>query len=342
MEKINWGILGLGEIAQKFSNGFPETSKAKLLGISSRNSERLKSFSNQFNIEKKFSFNNYEDLINCEEVDIIYIALPNSLHHEWVIKCIKKNKHILVEKPATLNLEEIKNIEKNLIEKRLFFGEAFMYRYHPQISLVLDMIRNNEIGNLISMESLFGINLLSKKKFLFFNKKKKIDPENRLFNKNLGGGCILDLGCYPSSFSLLIGSLTGEPNKQNFKVSNVIKEINKTNVGIDSYAKLSYEEGFYSNIGASFKKNLGSKSEIIGEKGKIIINDTWLGSDNIIRVNDQHYQSINIKNKKNIYSYQIQNISKTLLNNIFQPQYPGMSMSESLLNMKTIDEWINV
>ena len=143
MEKINWGILGLGEIAQKFSDGFKETSNAKLLAIASRNSEKLKNFKDQFNIEKKYSFNNYEDLIDCKEVDIIYVALPNSFHHYWVIKSIKNKKHVLVEKPATLNFKEIKDIEKNLTHKELFFGEAFMYRHLPQIKLVLDMIKNN-------------------------------------------------------------------------------------------------------------------------------------------------------------------------------------------------------
>ena len=173
MEKINWGILGLGEIAKNFSNGFQETSNARLIATASKNSEKSKRFKDLFNIEKKYSFNSYEDLINCEDVDIIYIALPNSLHHDWVLKSIKNNKNVLVEKPATINFKEIENIEKNLLSKKIFFGEAFMYRYHPQISLVLDIIKNDEIGNLLNMKSVFGKNLLSKKNFLFFKKKKK-------------------------------------------------------------------------------------------------------------------------------------------------------------------------
>ena len=280
-------------------------------------------------------------VVNCEDVDIIYIALPNSLHHDWVLKSIKNNKNVLVEKPATINFKEIENIEKNLLSKKIFFGEAFMYRYHPQISLVLDIIKNDEIGNLLNMKSVFGKNLLSKKNFLFFKKKKKIDPNNRLFNKKLGGGCILDLGCYPSSFSLLIASLIKKNNIKNFKISNIVKEIGETNVEVDSFAKISFENGFYSKIKASFKKELGNKSEIKGEKGSIIIEDTWLGSNNIIKINDNGHKVINVKNDINIYSYQIQNISKSILNNVFTPQYPGINLRESLLNMKIIDEWVN-
>ena len=342
MKKVNWGILGLGEIAQNFAKAFSDAENAKLLASSSKNSDKLRYFEKNFEIEKKFLFNNYDDLISCKDVDIIYIALPNSLHYCWIKKCIENNKNILVEKPATLNFEEIKDINRELDKKKLFFGEAFMYRYHPQIDVALKIIKNEEIGKLISMESNFGINLLTKKKFFFFDKKKKIDPHNRLFNKKLGGGCILDLGCYPSSFSLLVSSLINQTTEQNLQVSNVIKEIGETNVDIHSEAKLSNKNGFYSIIKASFKKNLGNKSEIVGEKGKLIINNTWSGSDSITKITDNNYKSINVENIKNIYSYQIEKISETLLNDIFQPQYPGMSLDETLLNMKIIDEWANV
>ena len=177
--------------------------QCKLLAISSKNDKKLKKFKDQFNIENKYSFNNYEELINSKDLDIVYISLPNSFHHEWSIKSIENNKNVLVEKPATLNLKQAHNINLSLKDKNLFYGEAFMYRYHPQINLLLKIIKNNEIGNLVSMKSSFGVNLLTKK-FFFFN-AKKINPQNRLFNKELGGGCILDLGCYPISFSLRLG-----------------------------------------------------------------------------------------------------------------------------------------
>jgi predicted dehydrogenase len=341
MKRLNWGIIGLGGIAQNFSKGFLESTNAKLLAISSKNPEKRKKFENQFNIERKFSFSNYEDLINCKEVDIVYIALPNSLHYEWIVEAINNKKNTLVEKPATLNLKEIKKVEEYLLNKNLFFGEAYMYRYHPNIKLILDLIANDEIGNLLSMESFFGTNILSKKKFFFFNKKKKIDKNNRLFNKDLGGGCILDLGCYPSSFSLLIASWINKLNYKNLKISKIIKEIGETGVDIDSCGELMFEGGFKSKIGSSFKNDLGKKTIINGEKGSIIINDTWLGEGNIIKMNDNSEKIINTKKGKNLYSYQISDISKNILNGINKPAYPGMSLEETMLNMKILEEWGN-
>ena len=342
MENINWGIVGLGEIAHIFSKGFEESSNAKLLAVASKDTEKLNKFSDQFNIENKFLFNNYEDLIRCKEIDIVYIALPNFLHHTWALESIRNKKHVLVEKPVTLTFEEIINIEKNLNNKKIFFGEAFMYRYHPQIRIVLDIINNNEIGNLVTMKSKFGSNLLSKKKFWFFNKKKKIDPNSRLFNKKLGGGCILDLGCYPSSFSLLVSFLELKKNKPQIKVLNAFREIGETNVDIDSYAKINFDEKFFSEIYASFKRDLGRETEIYGERGSIFINDSWFGSKSILRKDYKGEQIINIENiKKNIYSYQIENISEAIINNFYQPKFPGISLNESIMNMKLIEEWQN-
>jgi predicted dehydrogenase len=85
-----------------------------------------------------------------------------------------------------------------------------MYRYLPQTKTLLNIIKNGELGKIYSMESSFGINLLTKKKFFFFNKRKKIDSNNRKFKKELGGGSILDLGCYTTSFSLLIAFYIGK------------------------------------------------------------------------------------------------------------------------------------
>ena len=270
----------------------------------------------------------------------LYISLPNSFHHEWSIKSIENNKNVLVEKPATLNLKQAHNINLSLKDKNLFYGEAFMYRYHPQINLLLKIIKNNEIGNLVSLKSSFGINLLTKKKFFFFNKKKKINPQNRLFNKELGGGCILDLGCYPISFSLLIGSMITNILENKFKILDTRKEINETFVDIDAQAKITLENGFFSEISSSFKKNLGENSEIKGEKGKIILEDTWKGKNIIVELNDNKKKIIYFENKRNIYSYQIEKISKNILDGIKYSIFPNMNIKDTLVNSKILENWL--
>ena len=118
MSQVKWGIIGLGNIASKFAEGFQYTKNAKLLAISSRSENKLITFKNKFQIDENFCFSNYESLLECKDLDIVYIALPHSFHHEWVIKSIEKGKNILVEKPATVNFSQMENIKNNLKNKK--------------------------------------------------------------------------------------------------------------------------------------------------------------------------------------------------------------------------------
>ena len=174
MNKINWGILGLGNISKIFCESFKSIKNAQLLAVSSNNESKRNFFKKKFLLEDRFVFKDYEDLINCPKLDIIYVALPNTFHYKWVSKIIYNNKHVLVEKPLTSNYSEAKNISKDLLNKQIFFGEAFMYRFHPQIEFLIELIKNNEIGNIISINSKFGHNLLTKKNFLYLIEKKKL------------------------------------------------------------------------------------------------------------------------------------------------------------------------
>lgn len=341
MKKINWGIIGLGNIAQTFSEGFNNTNNSRLLAISSLNNTKLEQFKSKFNIEENYTFNSYEDLLNCSDIDIIYITLPNNLHYEWIIKCIEKNKKILVEKPAVLTFIEAKSIEKKILEKKLFYTEGYMYRYYPLIKQVIEIIKNGEIGNLISMESSFGSNLLTKKKFIFFEKRKKIDVNSRLFDKKLGGGCILDLGCYPASFSLLIASLMENVNHKKFEISNIKKKIGSTGVDIDAECELFFEGGFKSKIKASFENDIGNKSIINGTKGNLIINDTWNQANEIDKIINNKKEVIKNKMTMNNYSYQIENISNSILENKNQTIFPGFTIEDTLINTKILENWLN-
>ena len=340
-QNINWGIIGLGKIATKFAESFNGLKNAKLISISSKNKNKLKKFKEKLQINQKYCFDNYEDLLNCNDVDIVYIALPNSLHHEWIIKCIENKKNVLVEKPATINLDEIEDIKIKLNNKKLFFTEAFMYRYAPHISEIIKLIKKDKIGRPVSMESNFGKNILIKKNIFGFNKKKKLDKENRIYNKKLGGGAILDLGCYPVSLSTLIASIFSKVNYDKIKILKKSKEIDITDVDIDSYAKLKFEKNFISEVRASFSRDLGNTTIVTGTKGKIIIKNTWHANPAIIILDGKTNQKQKIDCKNNIYSYEIEFISKSILNKDIEPKFPNLSIDEIIGNTKILDKWLS-
>ena len=341
MQKVNWGIIGLGNIALKFAEGFKDVVNAKLFAVSSKNNKKIEKFKDYFSIEDRFCFDNYEDLLECQDIDIVYIALPHSLHHEWVVKCIKKEKNILVEKPATINFSQIIDIRNKLLNKNLLFSEAFMYRHHPQIIKVIELIKENTIGKLISMESFFGVDALTKKNLFGLKKEKKMSATNRLYNKELGGGTILDLGCYPVSFSQFIASFVSGINLNNVDLINIKRENGSTGVDIDSYTELVFDKKFKSKVGASFKKNLGKETKIIGEKGEILIENTWHGENGLIKVNAEKNYKVEVKSYENIFSHEIENLSNSILEGKNELYYPAMTLEETMLNMKILEKWMN-
>ncbi|MDB3904075.1 Gfo/Idh/MocA family oxidoreductase [Candidatus Pelagibacter sp.] len=340
MKKINWGIIGLGSVAKVFVEGFNNTKNATLLGVASRTNDKVKIFKEKYQLKNNFCFNHYQDLIDQNQIDIIYLALPTPFHKEWIIKCLKNNKHVLVEKPAVMNLGEIFEVKKNLKYETNFF-EAFMYLFQPQIIKTIELIQAKEIGELISMKTCFGNNLLTKKNWFGFIKKKKIDPNKRIFNKRLGGGAILDLGCYPVSFSTKIVSLCGNVNLKNVSLLNKKITFGPTEVDVDSYVDLKFDNGFISKIGASFSNNLGRSSEIIGTQGKIILEDTWTANPSKIILKKKNKDKIfEFKKNDNIYSYEIDELSKIILNPSIQNNLVT-KIDETIINTKIIDSWKN-
>ena len=341
MKQINWGIIGLGKIASQFAEAFKNLENAKLIAVASQDKSKIIKFKNQFQLDEKYCFEDYEKLLLCDDIDVVYIALPNSFHHEWIIKSIKNKKKILVEKPATINFSEIENIKKNYYNKNFFFAEGFMYIYHPQISKVIELLKKETIGKLISMETFFGKNILTKKNFLGIKKNKKIDPKNRKYNKKLGGGVILDLGCYTVSFSTFVASLISKIDYDKVKILNIRKEMGATEVDVDAYAELIFENGFKSKMSASFSRDLGRKTIIIGSKGQLIIENTWHATPPVIRIIDNEEKNFLIECKDDIFSYEIEAISRNILENKTKPNFPGFTIDETLGNMKIIDKWLN-
>ena len=200
---IKWGIVGLGNMAQKFANAIKETNNAKLLSISSLNSEKLKSFANNFQIDKNYVFDSYNDLISCKEIDAVYIATLNNTHLNLIKSCAENKKNILCEKPLTLNFEEANEAANYIAKHDVIFYEAIAYYSHGQTKNLIALLNENKIGKIISINSTFGF------------KVKRVNPKSRIFDKSLGGGAILDVGCYPLSLLNLISK-----NSKNIKFAN--------------------------------------------------------------------------------------------------------------------------
>ena len=281
---IKWGIIGLGTIADKFAESLTEIENAELIAISSSKVKKLNHFGKKYKIKDIYKFNNSRrKILECDNIDAIYIATVNTSHYEIIQKAIDFEKNILCEKPVTINSNEFEKIIFKLKEKNYFFG-SHVYRFHPQTKAIKEIIRAGEIGNIISADIKFG--------FAISKLLQYISPNNRLFDK-LGGGTILDTGCYCTSFALLLANLidtSSEPIKFNF--SDVSATINRWNVEDFAKAKVILKIISQQTYKLHLKKKMENNVIIYGTSGKIIIPNPWFPEKNsFIEV-----QKMNLKN----------------------------------------------
>ena len=190
---------------------------------------------------------------------------------------------------------------------------------------------------MLNMESFFYVRVYKVKNF-FGLKFKKPDFTHRLFNKQLGGGSILDLGCYPLSFSTFLNSINNPNNIENIELRNIETILCESGVDIFSSVEINFNNRFKSKIYCSFKDKMCQRTRIYFEKGSISINESWtpLKEMEILIEIDNVKKSIKFDNYENIYSHQIENISNQLLKVNTSPIFPSISLDEIELNTKIL------
>jgi dihydrodiol dehydrogenase / D-xylose 1-dehydrogenase (NADP) len=321
---IKWGILGLGNMANHFAKAVKVLDNAKLVGVASKSQIKLIKFSKDYDISKNYTFNNYKDLIESNSIDSIYISTLNNTHNDLILKCIKNNKNILCEKPMCVNVDDAKIIYEKLKHSSIFFNEAIAYRSHPQTIELLKLINENEIGKIKKIESSFGF------------KVRKINKKSRLFNPKLGGGAILDLGCYPISFFQLF-------LKENEKLKLINAEGSFAITGVDDYAKINFvsEQNIKLNAKISLKENLENNCKIYGTNGIIIVPSPWLPSKKsyLEIIKDNSYYKKFINTNKNVYTNQIENVSNKFKRVENKINKLLVNINDSVDIMKTLGLW---
>ena len=310
---INWGILGMGRMGMSFANAIKETSNSKLIATASNSGKVFGDFENK----------SYESLINDKNIDAIYIATINNSHVDLIKKIIETQKKILCEKPIATSLQSFLEVEKLMLDKKIKFYEGIAYYSHPQTIEVLNLIDNDEIGNIEKIESTFGF-------------KARYRPSSRLYNKELGGGSIFDLGCYPISFFMLFAKF-----QEKIFISN--KKLNYAKSGVDdeATATLNYDNKFEGKIHVSIKSNLENSCTIYGSKGFIKVKEPWSPNNNdVIEISsNKHFYIKQIKSNLSVYANQIEKVSESFLNDNVKNNL--FDIQKSSINMKLIDNWLS-
>jgi len=260
-KKLYWGVLGTANIARKaVIPGLLHSKTGKLYAVAGRKKEKVDEFASLFKPERAYYA--YEDLLSDENVEAVYIPLPNGLHMEWVLKALKSGKHVLCEKPLGLNTDEVKKMfEVAEIEGKTLI-EAFAYIHSPLIQEMKRIVESGEIGEIKSMNSTFTFDLTPR-------------VSDIRWIRELGGGAMYDLGCYTLHLSRYLADS---------KIKGITSSLLRTEQGVDvstSYI-VTFENGIHSVSHVSFNEALSMRFEVNGTLGTLMTPQTFNGRGNLV------------------------------------------------------------
>ena len=329
MKNLNWGIIGTGYIAEKVANDFKFVSNGNLVAVASRSIEKAKKFATKYNIKNYYG--SYEDLLNDPAIEVVYIATPHNTHAELTIKAARKKKHILCEKPMTVNYPQAMAVINEVKENKVFFMEAFMYRTHPQTEKIISLIKEKIIGEIKIISSEFSF-------------KSNFDEKNRLWNHKLAGGAILDVGTYCVSMSRLIAGIAIGKNYDEPVEIKGLGKLAKTNVDELSAGIMIFPSGILAQMITSICVQQENSLRIYGTEGEIYVPLPWFPGleateSKIFVIKDNKREEIIIKPQKPLYSLEIEKVNEWILDGKLEPEYPAMTHQDSLNNMKVLDRW---
>ena len=309
---LNWGIIGLGKIAHHFANDLKLAEDNTLYAVASRSHKKATTFAQLH--EAELAFGSYQDLCKNPNVDIIYIATPHDSHAEYSKLAMQHGKHVLCEKPAGINAQEVEEMTKLAAENKVFFMEALWTRFNPTISAIIDECKNETIGQI-------------KQIYADFSFYKASDEASRLFNLDRAGGALLDIGIYPIFLSYL---LLGKP--QNLDSRSILHP-----TGIDLQSRISLEyEGASAQLFCSLVTPPKVDAFIIGTKGKIEINSRWHESDGYTITIDEVTCRVELPRTGKGYYYEILECHRCIENGELQSKFWSHKDSLNLISILDI------
>lgn len=329
--KIRWGILSTGGIARRFAGSLRKSVTGVLTAVGSRSLPSAEAFAREFGPAR--AHGDYESLIMDPEIDAVYIAPPHPMHREWAIRCAEAGKAILCEKPAGMNSPELREMLAAAKANGVFFMEAFMYRCHPQTKLLRETLRKDLIGPVRMIHATFSY------------PAAKYDPRERRYARDLGGGSILDVGCYGVSMSRLIaGELSGRHFAEPLQVKGCARLEPQEKTDLTAAALLHFEDGLIAMVQSGVALKGENAVRIEGELGSITVGSPWAvrHGESFLRLTQ--YRSGEITTKiatdphDDLYAHEIDEVGRALASG--EKESPEMCWKDSLGNAAVLDAWL--
>ena len=289
-KKIRWGILGTGWIAEKMVDALSVVNDTTLVAVGSRTREKANEFARKYRVER--AYGSYEELAKDPGIDVVYIATPNTYHCDNTLLCLRNGKAVLCEKPFAMNEKEVMQMISTAREHNVFLMEAFWTRFLPSISKVQEIIASGVLGEVGHIKS-------------DHTKFRTFDPNNRAFNKSLGGGSLLDIGIYPVFLTLL---LWGEPDR-----IDSVPYIGSTGVDESLALTFKYNDGRIATLYSSFTVDSTVETHICGTEGRLKMNRWWFCPVPMeLAKGESKPETIDLNYVGNGYNYEVEEVVKCL------------------------------
>lgn len=313
MEKnyLNWAILAPGIIANSMAqalSGMAKTdSRIKLYAVASRNQERGQEFAKKWGFEKAYA--SYQEMLADPQVDVVYVANPHAFHFDSVMQCLEAGKHVLCEKPAGCNIDQLKKMIEKAKEKNLFFMEAMWTAFNPCVQKIKEVIASGAIGQIKHIESRFCNRI-------------PFDPKNRLWAPELAGGALLDLGIYNIYYSMMIADFSPIATySSTVRMENTIDAWNSVSMRFENGITASFQSACDMPAGSNThnatiygtKGFITSENFFMAQKAQVHTYNSEWGNDNSVT------QEIDEPFMVNGYEYEMLNVTDCILNDNLQP-----------------------
>ncbi len=312
MKTINWGIIGLGKIANSFAKDLLTVEGCKLYAVASRSIEKAEEFSKTYNAIAHYG--SYEELAKDPNVDVIYIATPHVKHYQDTIMCLNHQKAVLCEKPFAMNAKQVEEMISTAKANNCFLMEALWTRMMPHFIFVLEELKSGKYGSIKSLKADFCF-------------EAPFNPKGRLFDKTLGGGALLDVGIYPVFCALAI---LGKPDEIVAQT-----KIGETGIDNETSINLKYKGDVIADLNCSIVYKTGSTATIICENGSITLESRFHETDRVTTELDGVKTSHDFKYKAKGYNFEIAHVAQLLREDLTES--PLMTFEFSQLIIETLD-----
>ena len=287
--KIRWGIVGLGNIAQKFASDLRQIEQAILVAVASSSQERAKAFGKEFDAQK--TYDSYSDLYKDPYVEVIYIASLNQHHKEMTLAALQAGKGVLCEKPLGLNTMEIRSMIAMAKKQNCFLMEGMWSRFNPAINMAKQWIDEGRIG---ITKHLYA-------EFSFY--RLEVDSSHRLMDPEKGGGVLLDIGVYPLFLAYLI---LGKP--KNILAQSVFAD---TGVDLQTSMILQYENA-QAVLYCGIANDSDNSAKIGGTEGRIVIDGMWHNAQALELISERTTKRKDFPIQGNGFTHQINEVNRCL------------------------------